>query len=179
MQILSKDYIFTGKHAMMVDEMKRQGFFEYLWQILVSAPLLGFIYKRKGSNDTNSGIKPTTIFLGQITPRKDWIMFIYKLILLADSNNEGSPDERIKKAFLNIDTAAAEPDEQLFNAYLLGGVELLYEKLFNKKNNDMINEEEDIDTNIPTDILFNTSMEHLENFIEDISIAENDSEITM
>ena len=136
MPLVSKDFNFTGKHATMVDELQQKGFFEYLWQIYVTAPLIGFIYKRKA--DIEPGDKKT-IFLGQLTPRQETIYFIYKLILLADENNASAPEERIKKAFSTIDTEEAQPDEQLFIAYLLGGVEVLYEKLIENSSDQIKN----------------------------------------
>lgn len=149
MQLISKDFNFNGKHATMVNELQQNGLFEFLWQIFVVAPLIGYIYKRKGEPDTGD---KKTIFLGQLTPRYDIIHFIYKLILLADNINEGSPEERIKKAFMNIDTESAKPDEQLFLLYLLGGVEVLYEKLLERS----------------TDI-----MDNLKSFLEEIRITDD------
>lgn len=136
MQLISKDFNFNGKHALMVDKLQQSGLFEYLWQIFVAAPLVGYIYKRKGEPDTG---EKKTIFLGQLTPRYEIIHFIYKLILLADNINEESPEERIKKAFMNIDTESAKPDEHLFLLYLLGGVEILHEKLIENSSDIMNN----------------------------------------
>ena len=149
MPLVSKDFNFNGKHAMMVEELQKAEFFEYLWQIFVSAPLLGFIYKRKAEVDPGD---KKTIFLSQLTPRQELIYFIYKLILLADKNHAGTTEERIKKAFSTIDTDAAEPDEKLFYSYLLGGVEVLYEKLIEKSSEPIKN---------------------LESFIEEITITDD------
>ena len=131
MPLVSKDFNFTGKHAIMVEELKQSGTFEYLWQIFVVAPIIGFIYKRKADNDPGEN---KTIFLSQLSPRQSDIYFIYKLILLADKVNCESSEERIKKAFMTIDTEEAKPDEQLFYSYLLGGVEVLHEKLLEKSS---------------------------------------------
>ena len=149
MQLISKDFNFNGKHALMVDKLQQSGLFEYLWQIFVTAPLVGFIYKRKGEPDTG---EKKTIFLGQLTPRYDIIHFIYKTILLADNINEESPKARIDKAFKNINTEAATTDEHLFLLYLLGGIEVLYEKLIDKS----------------TDITNN-----LNGFLDEIQIPDN------
>lgn len=95
------------------------------------------LYIKKAEPDSSDFKK--TIFLSQLTPRQNLIHFIYKLIMLADSKHEGFPEERIKKAFLNIDTEQAKPDEDLFLKYLLGGVEVLYEKLIQKSADDIDN----------------------------------------
>ncbi|MDD3773462.1 MAG: hypothetical protein PHC38_12540 [Weeksellaceae bacterium] len=136
----------------MFEELKKNGFFEYFWQIYVTAPLLGFIYKRK--TDTDKAEQSSTIFLAQLTPRQETIYFIYKLLLLADENHAETPEERIKKAFSTIDTEEAKPDEQLFYSYLLGGVEILYEKLIEKSSDQIKNLEKFIEEiNIPDDSL--------------------------
>lgn len=153
MPLLSKDFIVTGKHSMMFEALKRDGFFEYFWQIYVTAPILGFIYKRKSEPD-KSVPDDSTIQLAQLIPRKETIYFIYKLLLLADENNAGTPEERIDKAFKTIDTEIAKPDEQLFYSYLLGGVEVLYEKLIEKSSDQIKNLEKFIEEiNIPDDAL--------------------------
>ena len=79
MPLVSKDFNFTGKHAIMAEELKQSGLFEYLWQIFVTAPIVGFIYKRKADNDPGEN---KTIFLSQLSPRQQDIYFIYKLYLL-------------------------------------------------------------------------------------------------
>lgn len=137
MTLISKDFNVTGKHATMFVELTEKKYFDYFWQIYVTAPLIGFIYKRKAEPDSSDFKK--TIFLSQLTPRQEFIYFIYKLIMLADSKHEESPEERIKKAFLNIDTELAKPDEDLFLRYLLGGVEILHEKLIEKSSDDIEN----------------------------------------
>ena len=77
MPLVSKDFNFTGKHAVMAEELKQSGLFEYLWQIFVTAPIIGFIYKRKADNDPGEN---KTIFLSQLSPRQPDIYFIYKLL---------------------------------------------------------------------------------------------------
>ena len=58
--------------------------------------------------------------------------FAYRLIMLLDKKHEKSVEARINKAFRDYGKAEAEADELLFDSYVLGGVDLLYEKLLEK-----------------------------------------------
>ena len=59
----------------------------------------------------------------------DDLAFTYRLILLLDKKNAPSLDERVDKAFRQFNSAQAENDEKLYEQYVLGGVDVLYEKL--------------------------------------------------
>ena len=49
--------------------------------------------------------------------------------MLLDKNNEPELDKRIDKAFRLYGKEEAKPDEELFEQYVRGGVDVLYEKL--------------------------------------------------
>lgn len=66
----------------------------------------------------------------------DDLNFNYKLIMLLDKENEPDPEKRIDKAFRGIKN---EADEQLYNSYVLGGVEVLYENLIDKSSDYIAN----------------------------------------
>lgn len=156
MTLLSKqEYIITGKHSLYMDTLEKHHAFDYHWQIYVVAPLIGFMYKRKAEPDNNSEINPSKIMMNQLMERQEQIYFNYRLIMLKDEQHEPDFKERIKKAFSIMDTEDAAPDEELFNQYLLGGIEVLYEKII--KNN---TDEEKI-------------LENLGEFIEELSIGNN------
>jgi len=159
MALLSKqEYIISGKHSSFIDKLEKCNAFEFHWQIYVVAPLIGFMYKRQAEPDLTTEYPPSKIMLNQLMNRQDQIMFNYRLIMLKDERHEPDVKERIKKAFSIIDTEEAKPDEELFNRYLLGGIEVLYEKII--KNN--------------TDL--EKILENIGQFIEELSIG-NDSMI--
>ena len=54
-------------------------------------------------------------------------MFIYRLIMLLDKEHEADFNERINKAFRYYDSEKAVVDEELFESYVRGGVDVLYE----------------------------------------------------
>lgn len=155
MTLLSKqEYIFTGKHAEYMEILEKYHAFDSHWQIYVVAPLIGFMYKRQAEPD-NSVEAMRKITLNQLLDRQEQIYFNYRLIMLKDEQHEPDIKERIKKAFSTMDTEEAKPDEELFNKYLLGGIEVLYEKII--KNN--------------TDI--NKILENIGQFIEELSVGNS------
>ena len=66
----------------------------------------------------------------------DDLNFNYKLIMLLDKENEPDPEKRIDKVFRGIKN---EADEQPYNSYVLGGVEVLYENLIDKSSDYIAN----------------------------------------
>lgn len=131
--MFDKQYSFKGKHADMVNDLtkefdvKKNKLFQRNLDVYILAPIIGFLYQRKAELDIASESKTTAkIFTEQLFPAQDDLMFNYKLIILLDKNNEPNAEKRIEKAFKgNKD----EFDEALYESYVLGGVEVLYEKL--------------------------------------------------
>lgn len=145
-------YFFYGRYAAMAKKLEDYKYFNDKSSIFVCAPLIGFIYNRKGNKDedTREQVTPVKIDAGTLEARKEIIMTIYRLIVLSDLDNEPDLDMRIEKAFRNISiemTDESRKDNELFREYLYGGIEVLYEKLIgedlsdNRKNTkDIIDE---------------------------------------
>ena len=55
--------------------------------------------------------------------------------MLLDKKNAESIDERVDKAFRLFNSPQAENDEKLYEQYVLGGVDVLYEKLIEPATN--------------------------------------------
>jgi phosphoglycolate phosphatase-like HAD superfamily hydrolase len=51
--------------------------------------------------------------------------------MLLDKQNEPDFDKRIEKAFRDYGSDQAKPDEDLYESYVRGGVDVIYEKLIN------------------------------------------------
>ena len=130
--MFDKEYAFTGKHASMVSNLtkpfdnKNNRFFKVNWEVYMLAPIVGFLYGRKAEQDKDNEIKPTKIFPDQLIKNADDLWFNYATIMLLDTKNEPDLEKRIEKAFRRIKN---ESDEALYESYVRGGVELLYEKL--------------------------------------------------
>ena len=122
--------------------------FERNLDVYINAPLIGFLYNRKAEKDSNGDVSPQNIFPEQMINASDKLQYILRLIILLDKEHEPDETKRINKAFRDF---GQEEDLALFDNYVLGGIEVLYEKLIE-------------DANKPSDYI-----DHLYNFIEEFN----------
>lgn len=132
--MFDKQYRFTGTHAQMVsdltsvfDESSKSKLFDRNLDVYINAPLVGFIYKRKGTKNFDSEIADQSIFPEQLIKNYDTLEYVFRLILLLDEEYEPDEKKRLDKAFRYF--GKNENDLKLFDEYVLGGVEFLHEKL--------------------------------------------------
>lgn len=132
--MFDKQYRFTGTHAKMVsdltavfDDSSKSTLFEHNYDVYINAPLIGFLYKKRGVKNTNSGIADQNVFPEQVIKYSDQLQYVFRLILLLDSDYEPDEGKRLDKAFRFF--GKDEEDLKRFDEYVLGGVEVLYEKL--------------------------------------------------
>lgn len=132
--MFDKQYRFTGSHAEKVsaltsvfDDVVKAKLFERNLDVYMNAPLIGFLFKRKGVKNSDSAIADQNIFPEQLINNSEQLKYIFRLILILDTQHESNEEVRLDKAFRHF--GADEADLQLFDAYVLGGVEVLYEKL--------------------------------------------------
>jgi hypothetical protein len=137
--VFDKNVIITGKHSAYMDLLKDKGFFNRILDIYVNAPIVGFQYNRKGSTDKSDASnkdKKTTIFTEQVLKEASTLEFIYRLIMLLDNQKVDPLENRINRAFrddsLNDVDGQHSENMKLFNSYVLGGIEVLYEKIIEK-----------------------------------------------
>jgi len=133
-----QDYEFRGKHAKYVNELKT-AIFNRNVDVLILAPVMGLVYNRRAQKDFSSELS-TKVFAEQMNKEYKKILFNYRLcMLLCDDNNE---KEKIDNAFryytgdddyINI----FNKNIDIYNSYILGGVEVLYEIML--KNNEKYN----------------------------------------
>lgn len=138
----SGEYSFTGIHADYVKKLtssiiakgkyiKEIKLFEYNHKIYTEAPMVGFLYKRKADKDIgdkgNEDNSIAKISEGQIIRYADRAQEVMKLILLLDKEYEPDEQRRIDKAFRYF--CEDENDFRLFEDYMRGGIEIMYEKI--------------------------------------------------
>ena len=136
--MFDKNLEITGKHADYLRRLtenidSKNSIFSAAYIAYRTASVIGFLYGRKSTKDSSSA-KPLTIFLDQLSKIRDDLEFNYKLIMILDKEHEPSFEERLEKAFNYYDTDKAKVDEELFEQYSLGGIEVLYEKLIKDAN---------------------------------------------
>lgn len=137
--MFDKEYVFKGKHAEMVRMLtskfneNNDKLFERNVDVYKMAPVVGFLYGRKSEID-NSSSENTKIFTDALLKEEQELKFTYVLITLLNNKDEISADDRLDKAFRFYGTDKAKVDEENFEKYVLGGIEILYEKLIEKSN---------------------------------------------
>ena len=132
--MFDKEYSFKGKHAFKVKSMVKRDqehkfpIFERNLDVYLIAPIVGFMYGRTCEIEADSNFK-TDIFPEQLFNNRNDLMFNYRLIMLLADKYEPDTKERINKAFNFLNNTKVSNDEHLFNSYVLGGIDVLYEKL--------------------------------------------------
>ena len=132
--MFDKQYRFTGTHAKMVDELTaifdedaKTKLFEHNYDVYINAALVGFLYQRKGVKNSEGNTADQNIFPEQMINNSDLLKYILRIILILDKDYEPDQETRLNKAFRNL--GKDERDLALFDEYVLGGVEIFYEKL--------------------------------------------------
>ena len=142
--MFDKEVRITGKHAhyMVLLANNFAGtnakLFNRNVDVYVQAPIVGFLYKKKSVKDNemkdpNGKVYDAHILKDQMLNAKDNLTFNMQLILLLDSNYDQNEESRIDRAFRNF--GKDEKDFELFESYLLGGIEVLYEHLIANASN--------------------------------------------
>ncbi len=144
--MFDKQYRFKGRHAYradmltnIIDPITKFKVFNRNIDVYINAPLIGFLYNRKAELDSlknpeTNQVYDESIFDQQIINASEHLTFNYQLIMLLDKNYEPDEEARINKAFRNI--GKDKQDEELFDSYVRGGVDVLYEKILENAGGD-------------------------------------------
>lgn len=137
--MFDKQYRFRGRHALRVDALtnvfdnvSKAKIFERNVDIYTNAPLVGFLYGRKSDLDDTKNPETNQIYnqnvMGdRVIYSQVELLFNFRLIMLLDEEYEPDEDKRIDKAFRH--TGENPADEERFDSYVRGGIDVLYEKL--------------------------------------------------
>lgn len=131
--MFDKQYRFFGSHAEKVnaltavfDEESKAKLFERNLDVYINAPLVGFLYRCKSVKDSFGDVNPQNVFAEQMINASDKLKYILRLIILLDTEHEPDEAKRMDRAFRHF---GQEDDLANFDQYVLGGVDVLYEKL--------------------------------------------------
>lgn len=142
--MFDKQYRFKGRHAVRVDKLtgvfdniSKAKLFERNVDVYTNAPLIGFLYGRLAEpddekNPENGQIYNQSVMGDRVIYSQEELMFNFRLIMLLDAGYESDVLERINKAFRHMGEDPA--DEERFDSYVRGGVDVLYEKLIEGAN---------------------------------------------
>lgn len=137
--MFDKQYRFKGSHAIRVTKLTSQfesikgiqtKVFDRNVDVLANAPLIGFLYNRTAEidntkNPTTGEVDTTNIMGDRVIYSSEEMMFNFRLIMLLDSAYEPDAQKRLDKAFRKH----SPEDEEHYDSYVRGGVDVLYEKL--------------------------------------------------
>ena len=137
--MFDKQYRFRGIHAEKVkslvsvfDNISKAQMFNRNVDVYTNAPLVGFLYGRRAEPDATKNpdtgeVYNQNVMGDRVIYSQEELMFNFRLIMLLDADYEPDEDRRIDKAFRHM---GEDPhDEERFDSYVRGGVDVLYEKL--------------------------------------------------
>ena len=137
-EFFKKEFEFKGKHAKMAQELwVRDGtertYFKRLIDLYVAAAIVGFRVDRKAEEDY-SPFETSSIFPEQMLKEKENLDFILQMMIMLNYRGTLTDEECVKKAFQGAQTKEEfEQYKKMFNDYVRGGVEELYEQLIIRK----------------------------------------------
>ena len=137
--MFDKQYRFKGRHAVRVDQLtsafdaeSKAQLFARNVDVYTNAPLIGFLYGRIAEPDDTKNPETGQVYnqnvMGdRVIYSQEELMNNFRLIMLLDKQYEQDEEKSIDKAFRHM---GEDPkDEERFDSYLRGGVDVLYEKL--------------------------------------------------
>lgn len=133
-EFFKKEFEFRGKHARMVSELwvandYKNTYFKRLVDLYIIAAVVGIRVDRKEEEDY-SPVEPKSIFPDQMMKAKEDLDFIMQMMLMLEDGEKLSKEERVKLAFRGPESKEEyEKYYGLFNSYVRGGVEELYDRL--------------------------------------------------
>ena len=136
--MFENDYVFKGKHANMVtrltseiDSETKFKLFDRNVDVLIIAPIVGFLYGRTARRDESvqtDNVKK--INYQQMSNEADNLKFNYQLIMLIHEKDKIEIEQRLNRAFrYTKDSPEIEECYKIYEQYILGGIEVLDEKL--------------------------------------------------
>lgn len=143
--MFDKQYRFKGRHALRVDqltsvfdEISKAKLIDRNVDVYANAPLIGFLYGRTADLDDTKSPETGQVYnqnvMGdRVIYSSEELQFNFRLIMLLDAKYEPDVEKRIDKAFKHMGEDPA--DEERFDSYVRGGVDVLYEKLIEGTNN--------------------------------------------
>ena len=138
-EFFKKEFEFKGKHARMASELwvandYEHTYFKRLIDLYIIAAIIGIRVERKAPEDY-SPFEAKSIFPEQMMKAKEDLDFIMQMMLMLEERSGMSEEEKVKLAFRGPESQEEYNQYyELFNSYVRGGVEELYDRLIIHKN---------------------------------------------
>lgn len=143
------DFYFTGSQRDYVEKMWTQNqindsYFARLVDLYAIAAVVGLRLHRRLPAESTEDPKKRTVQLTQIAALHQTLIPIMKLVLLLDDSRGLSAEQRIESAFRNPESKEEyEANMELFNSYVRGGTEFLYQQLILRTQDEIADTHED------------------------------------
>lgn len=138
--MFESDYTIYGKHATYIKYLVNdaKAFKRYI-DVYMAGAALGLLYERKGEQSDSAD--RARIYADAFNTEHVKCNELFRLVVLSDTSEAWTPEERVNICFryrdkLDPDAVLATSEEEvatmqnatsLFNAYVLGGIEILYD----------------------------------------------------
>ena len=135
--LFMSDYVFKGSHCdkvlaltSKIDADSNTCIFSSSVELFIFAALVGCYFNRRCKPERSSG-KETKIMVSQFIEHKNDINLAFRFVLLTGNRENADPVERLNRTFRNPET---DDNYALFEEYMLGGVDEIYEHLILSSN---------------------------------------------
>ncbi len=133
--MFTSDILIKGKYATYLKYLSQKtekndhkekvaGVFERHIDVYMTAAVVGLVYGLRNEEDTGS-TETAKLFADVVNREQDRLESIFRIAMLVDNSSNLTADEKIHRAF-------REPENpenmRLFNSYVRGGLEWLYEQ---------------------------------------------------
>lgn len=140
--MFDKEFEFKGKHAGYVRFLKDEiGLFKTYREAYTISAVVGFLNANRSSKDFTEEARPASVLPGEMVQKRTELTLIYRIMMLLDEADNFTIDDYKNRAFRDDADIEDHPENfknnmELFNSYVLGGLEIIYEKfqLCNDKN---------------------------------------------
>lgn len=138
-EFFKKQISVTGKHANMAKAIwqkdnGKESYFRRFVDLYKLAPVVGYLADRKAEKDM-SFAEDATVFLEQVLKEREELETILQMLLMVEYTDCGryTQEEAVKKVFRGPKTEEEFKEcMDLFDGYVRGGIEVLYEELITK-----------------------------------------------
>lgn len=138
--MFESDILLKGKHATYAEFLSKTteqndktkkvaGVFETLYDVYSIGAVIGLYFGLKSPEDKESN-DSKRIFADKVIKEKLNLQFIYRLVMLIDSS-VATNEEKIARAFKDGDK---KENMDIFNSYVRGGIEWLYNQFTSTAN---------------------------------------------
>lgn len=134
--LFMEDYLFTGSHeekarklTSEIDNSSASKIFSSAVELYIAAAVVGSFYKKRSKRE--KGDKTLRIMQNQFTNHSQKLKFVYKLVMLNEDDITLESIDKINNAFRYHED---EKNIKKFEEYMLGGIDILYDKIFISTN---------------------------------------------